>query len=185
MQGRCAEGDSPDHCQFPAPQRITDPVYYSRHDWPPPTGYSFSHSTIGVDTDLVQNFRFADGGFGLERTRRDDIVFRFIENDRARLVPVDTIVSEHYDDREPVAARLMERFYYGYNWVGSAGSGKIGPAAYRFIAKMSLCIAQRLSEWRGRKLADDRLSHVDQYSIREWRTHRANRLALKEEQGIA
>ena len=36
--------------------------------------------------------------------------------DQARLVPVDTIVSEHYDDRDPVAARLMERFYFGYNW---------------------------------------------------------------------
>jgi hypothetical protein len=31
-------------------------------------------------------------------------------------VTVDTIVSEHYDDRDPNAARLMERFYYGYNW---------------------------------------------------------------------
>jgi hypothetical protein len=28
---------------------------------------------------------------------------------------VDTIVSEHYDGRDPNAARLMERYYYGYN----------------------------------------------------------------------
>jgi hypothetical protein len=187
VQGRCADGSSPDHCQLPAPQRITDPVYYSRHDWPPPTGYCLSHSTIGTDTSIIQNFRFADGGFGGQalhingnvvlayktqdagktntyyftgpncggsgwimfdvdvpkarwaerlttlgrsddpkgcgknypawtRTRRDDIAFPFIENDQARFVPVDTIVSEHYDDRDPVAARLMERFYFGYNW---------------------------------------------------------------------
>ena len=41
LQSRCADGGSPDHCQFPAPQRITDPAYFSRHDWPPLTGYCF------------------------------------------------------------------------------------------------------------------------------------------------
>jgi hypothetical protein len=50
------------------------------------------------------------------RTRRDDIAFPFIENEQPRFLTVDTIVSEHYDDRDPNAARLMERFYYGYNW---------------------------------------------------------------------
>ncbi len=50
------------------------------------------------------------------RTRRDDIAFPFIENEQVQLVTVDTIVSEHYDDRDPAAARLMERFYFGYNW---------------------------------------------------------------------
>jgi hypothetical protein len=50
------------------------------------------------------------------RTRRDDIAFPFIENEQPRLVTVDTIVFEHYDDRDPNAARLVERFYYGYNW---------------------------------------------------------------------
>jgi hypothetical protein len=64
VQARCAAGNSPDHRQSPAPQRITDPVYYSRHDWPTPTGYCFSHNTIGTDASFVQNFRFADGGFG-------------------------------------------------------------------------------------------------------------------------
>src|SRR6516165_8188200 len=29
---------------------------------------------------------------------------------------IDTIVSEHYDDRDPIAARLMDRFYYSYSW---------------------------------------------------------------------
>ena len=186
VEGRCADGSPPDHCQFPAPQRLSDPVYYSRHDWPPPTGYSFSHSTIGLDASFVQNFRFADGGFGGQalhitsgvvlayktqdagktntyyftgpncggtgwimfdvnvpktywagalatlgrsddpqscgknypawtRTRRDNIAFPFIESEQPRLVTVDAIVSEHYDDGDPIAARLMERFYYGYN----------------------------------------------------------------------
>src|SRR5215471_4434974 len=64
VQGRCADGNPPHHCRSPAPQKITDPVFYSRHDWPPPAGYSFSHSTIGSQSDIVQNFRFADGGFG-------------------------------------------------------------------------------------------------------------------------
>ena len=35
---------------------------------------------------------------------------------------VDTIVSEHYDKRDPNAARLMERFYDGNIGVGCAGS---------------------------------------------------------------
>ena len=158
------------------PQRITDPVYYSGHDWPPPTGYSFSHNTIGTDASFVQNFRFADGGFGGQalyisgdvvlsyktqdagktnayyftgpncggtgwimfdvnvptakwagslamlgrsddpqrcrknypawtRIRRDDIAFPFIENEQLRLVTVDMIASEHYDDRDPNVAR--------------------------------------------------------------------------------
>src|SRR6516225_8133491 len=42
--------------------------------------------------------------------------FSFFEDDRPLLVTVDTIVSEHYDDRDPIVARLMERFYFGYNW---------------------------------------------------------------------
>jgi len=186
VQGRCADGSPPDHCQSPPAQRITDPVFYSRHDRPPPVGYCFSHSTIGLDSSFVQNFRFADGGFGGQalyinggvvlayktqdagktntyyftgpncggtgwimfdvnvptarwaeryamlgksddahscgknypawtRTRRDDIAFPLIENDQPRLLTIDTIVSEHYDDRDPIAARLMERFYYGYS----------------------------------------------------------------------
>jgi len=53
VQGRCAHGSSPEHCQFPVPQRITDPVYYSRHDWSPPTGYCFSHSKIGLDSSFI------------------------------------------------------------------------------------------------------------------------------------
>ena len=187
VQGRCADGSPPHHCLFPAPQKIDDPVYYSRHDWPQPNGYSFSHSTIGPDSSFIQNFRFADGGYGGQalyinddvvvadktqdagktntyyftgpncggtgwimfdvnvptakwaerlatlgksddrqscgrnypawtRTRRDNIAFPFIENDQPRRLSVDTIVSEHYDNRDPIAARLMERFYYGYNW---------------------------------------------------------------------
>jgi hypothetical protein len=116
------------------------------------------------------------------RTRRDDIASPFIENNQARFIPVDTILSEHYDDRDPVAAR----FYFGYNWGWLRWERweKTG-AVPNDLSQRCPYIAQRLSEWRGRKLADDRLPHVDQYSIREWRTHRANRLALKEEQGIA
>jgi len=186
VQGHCIDGSAPHHCRSPAPQKITDPIFYSRHDWPPPAGYSFSHSTIGSDSDLVQNFRFADGGFGGQalyirggtviayktqdagktntyyftgpscggtgwimfdvdvakvwgerlatlgrsddpascgtnypawtRTRRDDIAFPFTENGEPLSMTIDTIVSEHYDDRDPIAARLMERFYYGYDW---------------------------------------------------------------------
>ena len=186
VEGRCADGSPSHHCRSPAPQKITDPVFYSRHDWPPPGGYSFSHSTIGSDSDFIQNFRFADGGFGGQalyirggtvvayktqdagktntyyftgpncggtgwimfdvdvakawgerlatlgrsddpsscgtnypawtRTRRDDIAFPFIESGQPLSMTIDTIVSEHYDDRAPIAARLMERFYYGYDW---------------------------------------------------------------------
>jgi hypothetical protein len=50
------------------------------------------------------------------RTRRDHIAFPFIENEQPRLVTVDTIVSGRHDDHDPNAARLTERFYYGYNW---------------------------------------------------------------------
>jgi hypothetical protein len=50
------------------------------------------------------------------RIRRDNIAFSFIENDQPLFEIVDTIVSEHYDDRDPNAARLMERFYYGHKW---------------------------------------------------------------------
>ena len=146
-----------------------------------------SHRTLGTDATFVQNFRFADGGFGGQalynngdtvlayktqdagkintyyftgpnwggtgwiifdvnvpktrwaetlamlgksddwqrcgknyrawtRFRRDGIASPFFENDRPLLVTVDTIVSEHYDDRDPIVARLMERFYFGYNW---------------------------------------------------------------------
>jgi hypothetical protein len=50
------------------------------------------------------------------RIRRDNIAFPFIENDQPPFEIVDTIVSEHYDDRDPNEARLMERFYYGYKW---------------------------------------------------------------------
>ena len=67
VQALCADGSPPNHCDFPAPQRISDPVYYSRHDWPPPIGYSFSHSTLGTDATFVQNFRFADGGLAGRR----------------------------------------------------------------------------------------------------------------------
>ena len=42
--------------------------------------------------------------------------FSFFEKGRPLLVTVDTIVSEHYDDRDPIVARLMERFYFGDNW---------------------------------------------------------------------
>ena len=41
--------------------------------------------------------------------------FSFLENGRPLLVTVDTIVSEYHDDRDPIVARLMERFYFGYN----------------------------------------------------------------------
>jgi len=174
VQARCADGSPPNHCDFPAPQRISDPVYYSRHDWPPPIGHSFSHRTLGTDATFVQNFRFADGGFGgqalyingetvlayktqdagkintyyftgpncggtgwiifdvnVPKTRWAELRkelsgvdavpprryrFSFFENGRPLLVTVDTIVSEHYDDRDPIVARLMERFYFGYNW---------------------------------------------------------------------
>ena len=50
------------------------------------------------------------------RVRRDNIAFAFIENDQPLFEIVDTIVSEHYDDRDPNAARLMERFYHGHKW---------------------------------------------------------------------
>jgi hypothetical protein len=56
------------------------------------------------------------------RTRRDHIAFPFIENEQPRLVTVDTIVSGRHDDHDPNAARLTERFYYGYNWGWLAGS---------------------------------------------------------------
>jgi len=39
------------------------------------------------------------------RIRRDDIAFPFIENEQLRLVTVDMIASEHYDDRDANVAR--------------------------------------------------------------------------------
>jgi hypothetical protein len=50
------------------------------------------------------------------RTRRDEVAFPFFENGQPLLLTVDTIVSEHYDDRDPIAARLMEPCYFSYNW---------------------------------------------------------------------
>jgi hypothetical protein len=113
------------------------------------------------------------------RTREDDIAFPFIEKEQARLVTVNTIVSEHYDNRNPLAARLTERFYLGYNW-GWLRWEKTGPVSSDLLQR---CPYVSLSEYPsgGAKLADDRLSHMDKYSTREWRTYRANRLALKDE----
>jgi len=95
------------------------------------------------------------------RTRRDNIAFPFIENEQPRLVTVDTIVSEHYDDRDPNAARLMERFYYGYNWGWLRWERweKTGTPALRFTAEMRLCIAQRVSKWQWKELTNGRLSN--------------------------
>jgi hypothetical protein len=42
-----------------------------------------------------------------------------IEADQARLATVDSIASEHSDDRDPNAERLMGRFYLRHNWFWS------------------------------------------------------------------
>jgi hypothetical protein len=121
VQGRCGDGSPPDHCQFPGK---TNTYYFTGPNcggtgWimfdvnVPKARWAGTLAMLGRSDDQQscgKNYP------AWTRTRRDDIAFPFIENEQPRLVTVETIVSDHYDDRDPNAARLMERFYYGYHW---------------------------------------------------------------------
>ena len=81
----------------------------------------------------------------------------------------------------------MERFYFSYNWVWLRWERreKTGPVPTNLPQR---CPYVSLSDYPSGGGENWRMIDCRMWTnirIREWQKHRANRLALKEEQGIA